>query len=317
MMQAPDPDPRRADAPLVGVSSCLCGEAVRYDGRDKRDDVVADVLPRFVRLLPLCPEVAIGLGVPRPPIRLEGEPGAVRVVGVVERSLDVTERLEAFGRETAARHPNLCGYVFKSKSPSCGLRNVKRYAKGQEYQDGSGLYAAAIRRAFPLLPVAEEGDLATESSREDFLTAVFAYHRWQALLSLGPTPRLLQDFHAAHKLVLLARSRVHLDRLGQLAAAAAVPTLAETVRQYGELLMQALALPSTRERHADALQHLQGFLKQRLDGRSRAELAAAIDDYRRGLVPRTVPLTLLRQHCERHPHAYVQRQVYLHQPFEY
>lgn len=319
MMPGPDTDSRTGRAatalPQVGVSSCLLGQAVRYDGGDKRAPFIAEVLPHFVRLTPVCPEVAIGLGVPREPIRLEGELPAPRAVGVVDKSLDVTESLRAYGRETAARYPDLSGYVFKSKSPSCGLYRVKRFAGGQEARDATGLYAAEIKRAFPLLPVVEESELSDSGGQERFLTAVYAYQRWRELQREGVTVERLASFHASYKLVLLARSREHLTQLGRLVAAAGERTLSDLASRYGELFMQVLSRPATRQRHVDVLLHLLGYLKGQLDSGDKAELLEAIERYRLGLLPRAAPLVLLQHHFRRHPHSYIQQQLYLNQPF--
>lgn len=301
--------------PLVGVSSCLLGQAVRYDGGDKRESFVAELLPRYARLLPVCPEVGIGMGVPREPIRLEGGVEAPRAVGVMDKALDVSDQLRAFGQRIAAQQPALSGYVFKSKSPSCGLRQVKRFAHGQEHRDGTGLYAAEIKHAFPLLPVVEEGELADRDRQESFLTAVYAYQRWQEFQRQEITPQRLAAFHAAHKFILLACSRDHLTQLGQLIAAVDAQTLTATACRYGELFMQALARPATRQRHVDVLQHLLGYLRGQLDKTDQAELLEAIEGYRQGLLPRAAPLVLLQHHFRRHPHPYIEQQLYLQHPF--
>jgi uncharacterized protein YbgA (DUF1722 family)/uncharacterized protein YbbK (DUF523 family) len=299
----------------IGVSACLLGQKVRYDGGHKRASFVADVLPRYVELIPLCPEVAIGLGVPREPIRLEGIPEAPRAVGVSNRQLDVTDRLQDYGREVAGGFGDISGYIFKSKSPSCGLENVRLHtADGGAIAAGTGLYAAEIVRAMPLLPVVEESRLEDPEDRENFMERVFAYHRWQELLREGPTVERLARFHAAHKMILLAHSREHLTRLGRLVAAAGQQPLAEQVRVYGELLMQALAQPATRQRHADALYHLMGYLKDQLDQADKAELVELIENYRTGLLPRIAPIILLRHHFRRHPQPYVEQQLYLAEP---
>lgn len=299
--------------PVVGVSSCLLGQAVRYDGGDKRESFVADVLPRYVQLIPICPEVGIGMGVPRPPIRLEGQSGAVHAVGVADKTLDVTEQLRAYGRAAASLHPTLSGYVFKSKSPSCGLHQVKRFTGGQELRDGRGLYADEIMRAFPQLPAIEEGELATSDGQENFLTTVFSYHRWHEAQRQGLTVERLGNFHAAHKMILLARSREHLDRLGRLVANG-LP-LPELAQRYGELFLEALTCPATRQRHADVLQHLSGYLKERLDPVDKAELLDRIERYRTGSLSLAAPLKLLQYYFKQYPHPYIDKQLYLTQAF--
>jgi uncharacterized protein YbbK (DUF523 family) len=180
-------DPSAPAAPIrIGVSACLLGQEVRYDAGHKREAIVADVLPRYFEMVPVCPEVAIGMGVPRQPIRLEGMPDAPRAVGVETRTLDVTDRLWAYGRETAGRLADISGYVFKSESPSCGMQRVKLYAAdGRAVETGTGIYAAEIMRAMPLLPVEEEGRLRNPLLRERFIERVYAYRRWQDLRRKG------------------------------------------------------------------------------------------------------------------------------------
>jgi uncharacterized protein YbbK (DUF523 family) len=181
---ASNQDPPPSPAPIrLGVSACLLGQQVRFDAGHKREAFVADVLPRYFELVAVCPEVAIGLGVPREPIRLEGDPAAPRVVGVKTPTLDVTDALARYGREMAAELAGISGYVFKSKSPSCGLWRVKVYPPSGPPKPGRGAYAAEIARAHPLLPVEEEGRLNDPALRENFVERVYAFHRWQALVS--------------------------------------------------------------------------------------------------------------------------------------
>ena len=299
----------------LGVSACLLGERVRYDGGDKRESFVADVLPRYFELVPLCPEVAIGLGMPREPIRLEGDVAAPRVIGVNTKSLDVTEPLAAYGRDVAARLADISGYVFKSKSPSCGLEQVKVFgADGAVRETGRGVYAAALLHALPLLPAEEEGRLRDPALRENFIERVYAYHRWQRLLAAGVSAERLVDFHAVHKLIIMAHSRRHLTALGRLVAEAGSRPPAELAERYGQLFMEALACLATRKRHADVLYHLMSYLKRALAPADKAELVATIERYRTGQLPLSVPVALLRDQFRRHPHPYVERQAYLDWP---
>lgn len=307
--------PRPQPPIRLGVSACLMGQSVRYDAGHKRESFVADVLPRHFELIPLCPEVAIGMGVPREPIRLEGDAAAPRAVGVRTRSLDVTDPLAAYGRETAARLADISGYVFKSRSPSCGVFRVKRYGSGgQISKDATGIYAAEITRALPLLPVEEEGRLNDPALRENFLGRVYAYHRWQRLLAEGVSAERLIVFHTAHKLILMAHGREGLTHLGRLIAEVGRRPLDEVTGEYGQVFMQSLRRRATRRRHADVLYHLMGYLKRRLDAADKAELVEVIESYRTGEVPLIVPVTLLRHHFRRHPDPYVDKQLYLSCP---
>lgn len=297
----------------IGVSSCLLGEQVRYDGGHKHDPYVAGTLARHFQLVPVCPELAIGMGVPRPPIRLIGEPAAPRAVGVRHPELDVTDRLAEHGRYMGGQLGHLSGYVFKSKSPSCGLWRVKVYhPDGPLRGTGTGIYAQALRAALPLLPVEEEGRLNDAVLRENFIERIYAYHHWQQLTIECITTAHLVAFHTAYKLTLMAHGKERARELGRLIAQLEARPLQELAPLYAQKFMQALAYPATRKRHTDTLFHLAGYLKKQLDGEDKAELVAVIEDYRLGRASLEAPLTLLRHHFRRHPHAYVARQVYLY-----
>lgn len=296
----------------IGVSSCLLGQQVRHDGGHKRSRFITDVLARYLQFEPVCPELAIGLGVPREPIRLQGRPEAPRAVGTRTPERDVTGALDDYGTAQARHLQGISGYLFKSKSPSCGMERVKLYdSNGVPSNTGRGIYAAAIMRALPLLPTEEEGRLNDPALRENFLERLFAYRRWQELLENGPSAAALVDFHTRHKLMLLAHSRRRLTELGRLVARAGSAPAGELADRYGREFMAALAEPAPRTGHADVLHHLQGYLKRALAAEDRRELAAIIDDYRRARVPLIVPVTLMRHHFRRHPDAYVARQFYL------
>ncbi len=304
--------PPGSESIRLGVSSCLLGETVRYDRGHKRDSFVADQLARHFRLQPVCPEMAIGLGVPREPIRLQGDPEHPRVVGVKTRELDVTGPLEAYGRRMARELGPISGYVFKSKSPSCGLFRVKVYdAGGASVGRGRGAYARTLTEALPLLPVEEEGRLNDPVLRENFIGRVYAYRRWQGLLTTGVTAKRLVDFHTAHKLALMAHHPQKTRELGRYVAGLKGHPSAEAVTEYGAAFMEILHHRATRKRHTDVLFHLMGYLKRALGSEDRQELAELIHDYRQGLVPLIVPVTLLRHHFRRHPDPYIDQQLYL------
>ena len=297
----------------LGVSSCLLGEEVRYDGGHRRDAFLTDVLGPFVEWVPVCPEVEIGLGVPRPPIRLVGDPTAPRLQ-VEKTGEDLTSRMRrwASGRLGELAALGLHGYVLKRGSPSCGLVRLRVYGEdGSPGRVGRGLFAAALTDALPLLPVEEEGRLTDAGIRESFIERVFAAARWQAFTASPPRVRDLVAFHAAHKFAILAHSPRDYAELGRLVAGAGPRLAAETLATYGTRFMQALAVRATRARHVNVLQHLAGFLKRQLTDDERAELGEVIAEYRRGLVPVVVPLTLLKHHVRRLAVAYLADQVYL------
>ena len=297
----------------LGVSACLLGQEVRYDGGHKRDAFLTDILGPFVEWVPVCPEMEVGLGVPRPPIRLVGDPGAPRLI--VEKSgEDLTARMRRWsgGRVDELAALGLHGYVLKRGSPSCGLIRVRVYGEdGRPGRVGRGLFAAALTDALPLLPVEEEGRLTDAGIREGFIERVFAAARWQAFTASRPRVRDLVAFHAAYKFAILAHSPRDYAELGRLVAGAGPRLAAETLATYGTRFMQALAVRATRARHVNVLQHLAGFLKRELSDDERAELGEVIAEYRRGLVPLVVPVTLLKHHVRRLGLAYLADQVYL------
>jgi uncharacterized protein YbgA (DUF1722 family)/uncharacterized protein YbbK (DUF523 family) len=312
-MSAASNSPALPESPIrVGVSSCLLGQEVRFDAGHKRESFVADVLSRYFELLPVCPEVAIGLGVPRQPIHLVGEAEAPRAIGVKTPELDVTERLAAYGQQMAARLGGISGYIFKSKSPSCGLFRVKVYGpNGYASKNGTGIYAREIAKALPLVPLEEEGRLNDPALRENFIERIYAFRRWQELLAGGLTVEKLVEFHAAHKLILMAHGRGPLKELGQFVAEAGKRPLDALAARYGEVFMAALAHRVTRRRHTGVLFHLMGYLKKAIGAGDNAELVEVIDDYRTGKLPLIVPVTLLKHHFRVHPHPYINKQLYL------
>lgn len=296
----------------VGISACLLGAAVRFDGGHKHDRFIAGQLGRYFEFVPVCPEMAIGLGAPRQPIRLVAEGGATRAVGTRDGALDVTGQLQAFGRETACNSSDLCGYIFKKGSPSCGMERVRVYAANAvPHADGIGLFAAEIMRACPLLPVEEEGRLNDPVLRENFISRVFVYARWRALLAAGLDKAGLVAFHTRHKLLVMAHSTEGYRRLGRLVSDLQARPLEAIAEAYIEILMDLLRRPATRKRHANVLQHLLGYLRKSADPGDRGDLLNAIETYRRGEYPLIVPVRLLHHQFLRHPHPYVSGQFYL------
>ncbi len=308
------------DPIYIGISRCLLGDEVRYDGGHKRDSLLLDLLGPHVEWVPVCPEVEMGMGTPREPIQLvasdDGVPSAgerVRLVAVRSRH-DWTETMQAWAKKrtrTLARL-DLSGYVLKKDSPSCGMARVRVRHGQQTTRTGRGLFAHALIDAFPNLPVEEEGRLQDEAIREHFIERVFAYQRVRRLLAGRWTVGALVQFHAAHKMQLLAHSRACYTRLGQLVAGAANVGRSERAARYEETFMTALRKKATPGRHADVLHQMAGHLKTLIDSGDRDEIRAAIDDHRRGAVPLAVPLTLIRHHVRRHHVAYLANQTYLH-----
>ncbi len=308
--QAPRADP----LPRLGISSCLLGEEVRFDGGHKRDDFLINTLGRFVEWVPVCPEVEIGLGTPRESLRLEAAPSGPRLVAP-RSGLDHTEAMQSWARrrlqELADLH--LHGYVFKKDSPSCGLMRVRVYDQNNvPARTGKGIFAEALVTRLALLPAEEEGRLREPWIRENFIDRVFGFYRWSSLLSEHPTPSGLVSFHTSHKLTLMSHSPDRQRELGRLVAGAGRRKIRTLTAEYGAAFMQALSQRATRRKHTNVLQHLAGFLKRQLDSGDKEELLETIDGYREGLLPLIVPLTLLQHHLRRHEvPEWVRSQVYL------
>jgi len=307
------PKENRAPEIRVGISSCLLGEEVRYDGGHKRDTLITEDLGRFFTWVAVCPEMEVGLGVPRETLRLVGRPESPRLV-TLQSGTDHTASMKRFAaqrlKELAGN--GLHGYILKKDSPSCGMGRVRVYdAKGMPQRNGRGLYATALLRRFPLLPVEEEGRLRDARLRENFVERVFATYRWQRFVESWPRARDLVRFHTGQKLTLLSHSATHYRRLGRLVAGAGKVSIKKLLGDYEAGFAAALAVKATPRKHANVLYHLMGQLKKQLDAADKIELVEGIEAYRKGLVPLVVPLTLFKHHLRRHPIAWVEEQVYL------
>jgi len=296
----------------IGISACLLGQQVRFDGGHKRDAFLTETFGRFVEWVPVCPEVECGLGTPREAMRLVRADRDVRLV-TVKTAVDLTPTMRRFARSRVAAlaAEDLSGYVLKKDSPSCGLERVKVYDRGQSTRSGRGLFAEALVEAFPYLPVEEEGRLADPRLRDNFVERVFAYWRVRGLFARRWTLGELVRFHTAHKLLLLAHSPEAYRRLGRLVARARTMGRRDLERSYVATFMQALATLATARRHTNVLQHIAGYLKNLLDAASKQELGDTIEDYRRGLVPLVVPLTLVRHYVRVYDLTYLSGQLYL------
>ena len=312
-VEAKSGEPDFVKTPIrVGISRCLLGDAVRYDGGHKRDAFLVDVLGRHIEWVPVCPEVEIGLGTPREPLHLVGSPHNPHLIAIKSEH-DHTQTMETFAsrRIQALRSVDLCGFVFKQHSPSCGLERVKIYPRhGTPRRQGMGLFARAFCQSFPLLPVEEEGRLSDLSLRENFIGRVFGYRRWRVLVQGHPGRRAIIQFHTCHKYLLLSHSRRHYERLGLLVAQAGRYRPGDLAVRYGLDFLDALAVKATVSKHVNVLEHIAGHLKEILARSERAELAGGIDDYRKKLVPLAVPLVLLKHYIEQYQVTYLKDQVY-------
>jgi len=301
-----------SDRIRIGISSCLIGQEVRYDGGHKHNEYITRSLGQFFDFVPYCPEVAIGMGIPRPTIRLVKVGSTVHARGVKEAALDVTDRLTAYADKVAPRLDELSGYILKKNSPSCGMERVKLYnLKGMPAGTASGVYAGRLQALHPELPFEEEGRLMDPVLRENFVERVFVTHRWQQLLAKRLTAKALVEFHTRHKFIVLAHDEKAYRALGRLVAGVGHGTVSVLGENYIRALMQALRKPATRTRHTNVLQHLAGYFKKHLDAGDKRELQDVITNYRRGQLPLVVPVTLLRHYLRRFPDPYLSAQYYL------
>jgi uncharacterized protein YbgA (DUF1722 family)/uncharacterized protein YbbK (DUF523 family) len=297
----------------IGISSCLLGEPVRFDGGHKRDTFLAGAFGRFVEWVPVCPEVECGLGTPRESMRLISDGDRVRLQ-TGKSAIDLTDQMLRYARQRVVEleAEALCGYVLKKDSPSCGMERVKVYgAHNVAVKSGRGIFAGRLMERFPSLPIEEEGRLSDPALRENFVERVFAYWRLRSLFVSRWNVGDLVAFHTAHKLILMAHSPAAYQHLGRMVARARTLPASDIAAHYTKAFMAALTIIATPRRHANVLQHMVGYFKDCLDKASKAELLAAIEDYRGELVPLIVPITLLRHHVRVHDVSYLAGQLYL------
>jgi uncharacterized protein YbgA (DUF1722 family)/uncharacterized protein YbbK (DUF523 family) len=297
----------------LGISRCLLGEEVRFDGGHKQDKFLTEVLGRHVEWVPICPEVEAGLGTPREAMRLIGDVQKPRLV-TIKSGTDHTRALEAMttDRIEQLKDMDLSGYVFKNGSPSCGIGRVRIYNQhGIASRKGVGLFARAVIEQLPLIPVEEEERLCDPALRENFIERIFCYRRWQDLAQGGITRQALLQFHSIHKYLLLAHHPQQCEVLGRLVGQAHQHRPKELSRRYGELFMKALAVQTTVRKHVNVLQHILGYFKERLAPHEKVELLGVIGAYHHGLTPLIVPLTLIKHYVQVFDVGDIRDQVYL------
>jgi uncharacterized protein YbbK (DUF523 family)/uncharacterized protein YbgA (DUF1722 family) len=320
-----------AARPRVGVSSCLLGAEVRFNGGHKRSRFLTDELGPYVDWVPYCPEVEIGLGTPREPIRLTFAGRLVNRGGTLDHT-------EVMGQLPLVH--GLDGYVFKAKSPSCGVFSVARYRADGELFDhaGRGLYAARVLSEFPLLAAEDEGRLNDPGLREAFVERIFAAARLRGLFSRAWEVRELVSFHARHKLQLLAHDPERYGEAGRIVAAAGAygaygasggssasgacgasgasgvsveASRASVGAAYEAVFLAALGGQATRGRTANALQHAYSRIGRELDQARRGDLVARIDAYRLGQEPLSVPVALLAHYASSGQWPWLAEQTFL------
>ena len=301
------------DKITLGISSCLLGNNVRYDGGHAWDRFLTDTLGQYVAYVPVCPEVECGFSIPRETLRLVGSPDAPRLV-TVKSGQDHTGRMLTWarGKVEELEKEQLCGFIFKSKSPSSGMERVKIYDEhGVPAKKGVGLFARTFMEHFPLLPAEDEGRLHDPALRENFIERIFTCQRWREVVQQKKSIGALVAFHTRHKLLILSHSPKHYQAMGKLVAAAQKNALSSLYDQYQTMLMEALRIKASASKHSNVLQHMMGYFKAELSADEKQELLETIDRYRRGLLPLIVPVTLISHYVRKYDQPYLKDQYYL------
>jgi len=298
----------------IGISTCLLGEKVRYDGQHKRDSYITDILSQWFEFVPVCPEFELGLGVPREPMRLEGDPAKPKLVTIKTRQ-DLTEPMQSWcdQRVHGLEQENLCGFIFKSKSPSSGMERVKVYPAegGMPIKKGSGLFARSFMDHFPNIPVEEEGRLHDAALRENFIERVFTLKRWREMLADDSTRGGLVRFHEQHKYLLMAHSIPLYRELGRIVANMKGRQIPQIQSEYHAGMMKALQMRATTKKHVNVLQHMAGYFKKQLSPDEKLELQEMITRYHDGHVPLIVPVTIINHYVRKYDESYLRNQYYL------
>jgi uncharacterized protein YbgA (DUF1722 family)/uncharacterized protein YbbK (DUF523 family) len=297
----------------IGVSTCLLGEKVRFDGGHKNNRYITQTLSPFFEFVPVCPETECGLGIPRESMRLVGDVNHPRLITNKSR-IDHTDQMQrwAAGKLDALEKEDLCGFIFKKDSPSSGLYRVKVYNdKGQPVKSGRGVFAAAFTARFPRIPVEDEGRLNDPMLRENFIERVFALKRWREALTKKRTTGNLVEFHTREKLLLMAHSPKHYREMGRLVASGKQIKPTELYQRYETLLFKALELKGTVSKHTNVLMHILGYFKKQLTADEKQEVLELIENYRGGHLPLIVPITLMNHFVRKYRQPYLSEQIYL------
>lgn len=297
----------------IGISSCLLGERVRYDGGHKLDRYITETLGQYFKWVSVCPEVEYGLPVPRKAMRLEGDPDSPRLV-TIHTGIDHTEGILKWAKKRLKdlEQEKLCGFIFKSRSPSSGIGGVKIYTtSGIPRCKGVGIFGGAFIRYFHFIPVIDDGRLHDTQLRENFSERVFVYKRWQEFIKKDRTIQDLAAFHTEHKLLILSHSPKHFSALGCLVANAKKYKREELHSEYIRILMHGLQLIATVKKNTNVLMHITGHFKKHLSSDEKQELLEVIDNYHKGLIPLIVPITLVRHYVRKFDETYLKKQYYL------
>ncbi|MBI9082492.1 MAG: DUF523 and DUF1722 domain-containing protein [Desulfobacterales bacterium] len=297
----------------IGISSCLLGNNVRWNGGHQLDRYLAQTLGQFVEFVPVCPETECGLGIPRETMHLSGHPDNPRLV-TSRTNEDKTDQMQRWAKERlkALAKEDLCGFIFKTKSPSSGMRGLRVFAsKTQIFYNGVGIFARMFMDRFPRIPVEDDGRLHDPGIRENFIERIFTLRRWRDVVRGKPTLGKLVDFHTRHKLLILSHSQKHYRAMGPLVAAGKSLPSAELFDQYEGILLETLALKTTVKKQINVLMHILGYFKANLSADEKQEMLEIIDRYRNGFVPLVVPVTLINHYVRKYDQPYLKQQVYL------
>lgn len=297
----------------IGISSCLLGKSVRFDGGHKGFSFAMKALSPYVEYIDVCPEMGIGLPTPRPALRLNVIDNQVRMTLSQDASQDYTQQMTEFAKAQFPKFPELAGYIVCAKSPSCGLERVRLYdpSNNSNKKEGIGIYTAQLLKQYPWLPVEEDGRLNDPIIRENFIGRVFALNELQSLMESGVTKGKLVAFHTQYKLILLSHSQADYRSLGKkIAQISNNDKLDEFYQEYRLLLMQTMAKIATRKNHTNVLMHIQGYFKKHLTSAQKIELSSIIERYRKGLLPLLSPLTLLMHYTSQYDERYLLSQRY-------
>ena len=297
----------------LGISTCLLGENVRYDGGHKLDRFLTDTLGQYVEYVPVCPEVECGLPIPRESMHLEGDPESPRLM-TSRTKQDMTKRMVSWAKKRVVEleKEGLCGFIFKSDSPSSGMERVRVYnEKGMPAKKGVGMFAKIFMNHFPLLPVEDEGRLHDPKLRENFVERIFTLKRWREVLEKKESRGNLVDFHKQHKMLILSHSLKHHQMMGKLVAQAKGIPLKELYQQCQAILMEALQLKTTPKKNANVLMHMMGYFREQLSSDEKQELLEVIDHYRQEHIPLIVPITLINHYVRKYNQSYLKEQIYL------
>ena len=297
----------------IGVSACLIGEKVRWDGKHRRDSYLSDVLAKYVEFVPLCPEIACGMSIPREKLRQADCAGQIRLIGY-DSGEDMTDAMSEWADRVlpGLDDEELSGFILKPGSPTCGMRHAKIFSTtGKAARYGSGFFTRKLMEHAPLLPVETPDRLHNPILRENFIRRVFVLLRWRQLLAKGKTLGNLVDFHTRHKMLIRAHDLRGYRELGHLLGHATQSSVNETFTKYGALLFKSLTLKATPNKNSDVLTHAVGFFKKYIGAEDKQELLTMISDYKSGKIPLLMPVTLLNHYARKYGKPYLTQQYFL------